>query len=68
MKIYSLNRPLPANLSVQDALKSYLNENGFATEEYDLDSVKVTFGDGLFRLRIHPHVNWLFVSMIFIMW
>ena len=54
MKVYSLNRPLPADLSVQDALKSYLDENGFTTEEYDLDSVKVTFWGWTFSIANPP--------------
>ena len=43
MQHYSLDHPLPSSLSVREALKAYLHENGFTTEEYDLDIVKVTF-------------------------
>lgn len=43
MQHYSLNQPLPPDLPVQEALEVYLSENGFTTDEYDLDVVKATF-------------------------
>ena len=54
MQLYSLDKPLPATLSVQEALDSYLGENGFTTEEYDLDVVRVTFWGMTFPLSNPP--------------
>lgn len=54
MQFYSLNHPLPSDLSVQDTLQSYLDENGFTKEEYDLDTVKVTFWGWTFSIANPP--------------
>ena len=54
MKLYSLDRPLPPTLLVREALETYLNENGFTTEEYDLDVVRVTFWGRTFSLPNPP--------------
>ena len=54
MQYYSLDKPLPAKLSVREALEAYLDENGFTTEEYDLDVVKVTFWGLTFSLPNPP--------------
>ena len=54
MQLYSLDQPLPATLSVQEALEVYLNENGFTIEEYDLDAVNVTFWGFTFSLPNPP--------------
>lgn len=40
---YPLDRPLPAALSVAEAVDVYLTENGFTLEQYDADVVTVTF-------------------------
>ena len=54
MQWYSLDQPLPAHLSVREALEVYLNENGFTEEEYDLDVVRVTFWGLTFSLPNPP--------------
>ena len=54
MQYYSLDKPLPAELSVREALEAYLDENGFTTEEYDLDVVKVTFWGFTFSVPNPP--------------
>jgi hypothetical protein len=54
MQHYSLNQPLPETLSVREALDVYLSENGFTTEEYDLDVVKVTFWGFTFSVPNPP--------------
>jgi len=43
MPHYSVDKPVPAQWSVKQGLTSYLEENGFSREEYDLPVVKVTF-------------------------
>ncbi len=50
METYSLDRPLPDDLSVQSALDAYLDENGFTTAEYDARTVTVTFWGATFTL------------------
>lgn len=50
MQWFSLHRPLPPELPVQEALEQYLHENGFTTDEYDLDVVSVTFWGITFSL------------------
>ena len=50
METYSLDRPLPGDLSVQSALDAYLDENGFTTVEYDARTVTVTFWGASFTL------------------
>ena len=54
MQLYSLDQPLPATLSVRQALEVYLTENGFTTKDYDLDVVKVTFWSFTFSLPNPP--------------
>lgn len=43
MPRHTLDKPVPAQWSVKQGLASYLEENGFSREEYDLPVVKVTF-------------------------
>ncbi len=43
MKTFSLDQPLPPDISVREARDAYLTENGFGIEQYDSDSVTANF-------------------------
>ena len=54
MSLHPLTSPIPPDWSVQQGLKSYLDENGFTTEEYDLSVVSITFWGITFPLPNPP--------------
>ena len=50
MATYSQNEPFPAALPVREALEAYLAENAFTTEEYDAETVRLSFWGVRFTL------------------
>lgn len=54
MTLHPLTSPVPADWTVQQGLQSYLDENGFKREEYDLSVVDITFWGITFPLPNPP--------------